>query len=125
LATVPAFELVTEKIDHLHTSLAVLVFVDLTADSIVDLFGYDLRIHILKHLVAMTVDTRILLVLQDVVNRISCEGLATVQDASGRQISDDVLYIHTERVLLEYIADNLGGFLVDHHLLVFDLVAVD
>ena len=43
LATVSAFELMTEQVDHLHTSLAVLVGGDLTSHAIENLPRHDLR----------------------------------------------------------------------------------
>ena len=88
LATIAAFELMTEQVDHFHTSLAILVGVNFASHPVENLPGHDLRIHILKHLVPMTVDAGILLVLQNVIDGISCERLATIQDPSRGQIGD-------------------------------------
>ena len=76
MSAITAGDLVTKKINYFLTSAAYFVQVQLASDGFKEWLRNNARIHVVDYFVAVMVNTGILLVFQNTVNRIPSEGLS-------------------------------------------------
>ena len=87
--------------------------------------GTDLRIHICKNFVAVSVYTRIFFVFEYVVDGISCKLFTAVENASFGKRFYYVFNVNALRVLVVNKPYYFGFFFVNHDFVVFYFIAVN